>query len=248
MAPRITIRELSTAADYAACVALQKETWGQSFTECVPATMLKIAQQLGGVAAGAFEDDLLVGFVFGLTGLRDRRIIHWSDMLAVRGPYRNRGIGEQLKRYQRSTMLARGVDRVLWTFDPLDAKNAHINFNRLGVYAREYVVDMYGDTSSPLHEGIGTDRLIVTWELASPRVDARLAGQTLAAVNAAAIRIEIPVDIHALKRADLQHAKLWRLRTREAFLKYLPDYVVVGFSRSDAGGCYELTSAASFAT
>lgn len=196
-----------------------------------------ISQKMGGIAAGAFDDDTLVGFVFGITGLYDRRIAHWSDMLAVRADYRNRGIGEQLKQYQRNAMLARGVDRIYWSFDPLDAKNAHINFNRLGIYAREYVVDMYGETASPLHHGIGTDRLIALWDLASPQRPAKTEKS-----------IEIPADIHAVKHADAAAARAWRDRTRAQFLELLPEYIVTGFERRGEFGYYALTSASNFAT
>lgn len=238
MSDDIRIRDLASPQDYADCVALQHETWGESFTESVPATMLRISQKLGGVAAGAFQDDVMLGFVFGLTGLQNGVVIHWSDMLAVKAGHRNHGIGEKLKRYQRDKLLALGVGRMLWTFDPLDAKNAHINFNRLGVFAREYVVDMYGQTSSPLH-AFGTDRLIVTWELA--------AEQPRPHDHAHEHEIEIPADIHAINRADPALAQGWRERTREQFTRWLPRYVVCGFERRGESGFYALTPASNFA-
>jgi predicted GNAT superfamily acetyltransferase len=245
---KIEIRDLASDADYAACIDLQRETWGAHFSDVVPANLLRIARKIGGVAAGAFEQDRLVGFVFGLTGVMAGETVHWSDLLAVRATERGRGIGELLKRYQRDTLLARGIERVCWSFDPLDAKNAHINFNRLGVFAREYVVDMYGHTNSPLHTGIGTDRLIAVWELDSERVRSRLAGRMPMDVGTRAqIQVEIPRDIHALNRADPGRAREWRERTRQLFLKYLPDYVVSDFSNAGANACYGLTSAATFA-
>ena len=240
MSTGIRIRDFESEQDYAACVELQRETWGQTFTEAVPATMLRITQKLGGVAAGAFEGDALVGFVFGLTGLKDGEVVHWSDMLAVRASHRNRGIGELLKRYQRERLLGLGVNRMFWTFDPLDAKNAHINFNRLGVYAREYVVDMYGETASPLH-AFGTDRLIVIWELTGD-------GVTPAARRSGDLEVEVPADIHAINRADPRRAREWRERTRAQFTTYLPEYVVSGFERRGEAGYYALTPASNFAT
>ena len=247
MAAAIEIRDLASDADYAACIDLQKETWGVRFSDVVPANLLRVAQRVGGLAAGAFEQGRLVGFVFGLSGIMAGEVIHWSDLLAVRPAERGRGIGERLKRYQRETLLARGIERVHWSFDPLDAKNAHINFNRLGVFAREYVVDMYGDTDSPLHSGIGTDRLIAVWQLESERVQSRLAGrEPKEAGRLAQVCVEIPGDIHALNRADPRLAREWRERTRALFLKYLPDHVVSGFSREGASGYYRLTSAETF--
>jgi predicted GNAT superfamily acetyltransferase len=236
------IRELRGHAEYAACVQLQKETWGEHFTELVPAAILQVAQKVGGIAAGAFDGGELIGLVFGISGIRDGQPVHWSDMLAVRSSYRNRGIGEQLKWYQCDLLLERGINRVYWTFDPLDAKNAHINLQRLGVIAREYVVDMYGQTGSVLHTGIGTDRLVVTWELTSDRVRTRRAGRTPRQQSVDA-QIEIPLDIHALNRSDPAAAASWREKTREQFLKYLPDYVVTGLVLGGETASYALTSA-----
>jgi chorismate synthase len=244
----IEIRDLACDADYAACIDLQRETWGASFSDVVPANLLRVAQKIGGIAAGAFEQGRLLGFVFGLSGVMAGELVHWSDLLAVRPAERGRGIGELLKRYQRDALLARGIERVCWSFDPLVAKNAHINFNRLGVFAHEYVVDMYGDTDSPLHSGIGTDRLIAIWQLDSERVRARLAGrEPKEAATPEQIRVEIPADIHALNRTDPQLAREWRERTRALFMEYLPDYVVSGFAKEGESGYYRLLPAVTFA-
>lgn len=172
-----TIRPLVGPEELKACVALQEETWGEGFSERVPPALLKVAQMLGGVAAGAWSaDGTLDGFVFGMTGVRDGEVVHWSDMLAVRRGIRDEGVGTSLKAYQRQVLLEQGVHRMFWTFDPLQARNAHINFTKLGIFVREYVHDMYGETDSPLHRGIGTDRFVALWLMDSERVAARLAG------------------------------------------------------------------------
>jgi predicted GNAT superfamily acetyltransferase len=172
------IRDLVTPEEFRACVQLQELTWGTGFSEKVPAAILGIAARMGGVVAGAvLPDGTLAGFVFGLTGLEDGIPTHWSDMLAVHPAHRGQGLGWALKMHQRDRLLALGVTGVRWTFDPLEAPNAHLNLARLGGVAREYVENMYGDSDSPLHRGIGTDRLIVRWELDSPRVRARLEGR-----------------------------------------------------------------------
>lgn len=176
--PLPMIRDLVTPEEFRACVQLQELTWGAGFSEKVPTAILGIAARMGGVVAGAvLPDGSLAGFVFGLTGLEDGLPTHWSDMLAVHPGYRDRGLGWALKMHQRDRLLALGVTEVRWTFDPLEAPNAHLNLARLGGVAREYVENMYGDSDSPLHRGIGTDRLIVRWQLDSPRVRMRLAGQ-----------------------------------------------------------------------
>jgi chorismate synthase len=171
----VVIRPLSGLAEREACVALQERVWGQAFADRVPASVLLIALETGGVASGAFVAGRLAAFVFGITGYRDGRPVHWSDMLAVAPEHRGLGLGYRLKLHQRERLLAAGVDTVLWTFDPLVARNAHLNLRRLGAIAREYRRDVYGASESPLHAGIGTDRLLAEWAIGSSRVADRIA-------------------------------------------------------------------------
>lgn len=169
------VRRLKTAEDFDGAVTLQQEVWGESFSEVVPAGVLKVVQFVGGVAAGAFTaEGEMAGIVFGVSGIRDGLLSHWSDTLAVRPSFRNRGLGEDLKWYQRHLLLAMGIERVFWTFDPLESRNAYLNFARLGVIAGEYRRDFYGATHSQLHDAIGTDRLVATWCIDSARVVGRL--------------------------------------------------------------------------
>ncbi|MGH9428441.1 MAG: GNAT family N-acetyltransferase, partial [Terriglobia bacterium] len=143
------MRRLSSLEDYDACVRLQQETWGAGFTENVPATILKVSQRIGGVTAGAFDKSgAMAGFVFGLTGWKNGKPVHWSDMLAVKPELRNSGLGRILKLYQRELVIPLGIKEIYWTFDPLVAKNAHLNLNKLGAEVFEYVPDMYPDNSS----------------------------------------------------------------------------------------------------
>lgn len=186
-----TLRPFETLADYRACVALQEEIWGAGFSERVPLAILKVGQSLAGVSAGAFTPSgRLDGFVFGLTGLdEDGAPVHWSDMLAVRPGVAGSGLGTRLKAFQRDALLARGVSRMLWTFDPLRARNAYLNLGKLGAVVREYRRDMYGDTDSVLHRGIGTDRFVTSWDLDHERTRARLArtlGEDVGASDASA--------------------------------------------------------------
>ena len=163
----ITIRRVQSPDEYAECVTIQMETWGAGFTERVPATILRIAQYIGGVTAGAFTaDGRLLGFVYGMTGLRDGRLVHWSDLLAVRPEARDHGLGRRLKLYQRDLLRPLGIETMYWTFDPLVARNAHLNLTRLGATVAEYVPDMYGsETGSAVHGALGTDRFIVDWKI-----------------------------------------------------------------------------------
>jgi predicted GNAT superfamily acetyltransferase len=240
----VDIRPLRTQEELHACVALQRETWGDEFTDIVPASILKVSQRIGSVAAGAFDDqDHLLGFVYGLTGVEKGRIVHWSDMLAVRPEARNLGLGRRLKEFQRRAVQQLGGVVIYWTYDPLVARNAHLNFNVFGVRVAEYVEDMYGETESPLHRGIGTDRLIVAWPVSDDEVQRRLsethaagvsrelleapilnADHGSSATNAAVTdrtRIEIPTDIGSLQDSDRSQAIAWRHSTRAAFARAL---------------------------
>jgi predicted GNAT superfamily acetyltransferase len=220
----------------AACVELQRTTWGADFAETVPAAILWVAQRTGGIASGAFAPDgRLLGFVFGISGVEDGRLIHWSDMLAVHPDARGLGLAVALKLHQRELLLTRGIETVYWTFDPLEARNAHINFGRLGVIARTYLRDVYGETGSDLHAGIGTDRLLAEWHIASARVRERLAGRREAPAGEVA-RISVPLEIQALKKEAPDAARENRALTRAAFEDYLGrGWTVVDVER-DAGG------------
>lgn len=250
----LTLRHLRSDDDYARCEALQEATWGKGFKEIANATMMMIAQKVGGVAAGAFDSEgELRGLVFGISGVKNGRPAHWSHILAVDVPFHGRGIGRHLKAYQRDYLLHLGIDRMYWSYDPLVARNAHLNLQRLGAEPIEYARDLYGDGGQNLqHRGLGTDRFIVEWRLAEESGGvADRGGEAIAdapVVNADAegrsrqgsfelpqgpwLRIEIPTDIQGLKGADPDAALAWRLSTRRAFMGYLPQgYRVVGFER-----------------
>lgn len=247
------IRDLASREDFEACVELQRATWGDDFNEIVPPAILQVVQYVGGVAAGAFdEQDNLVGFVFGVSGVEQGATgvipVHWSDMLAVRKDLRNQGIGEKLKRYQRDVLLQRGVQKVYWTFEPLDAKNAYVNFVRLGVIAYEYRENMYGGSNSPLHAGIGTDRLIAVWPIASERVARRLDGVRQPPRSDRLQRVDIPLDIQELKTRQPEVARDWRERTRAALTSALAEgYMIVDFVRETTHGSYLLAPSSELA-
>lgn len=234
------LRELDGWAELQACVDLQRDTWGEGFSELVTARTLRIAQKLSGIVAGAFDGAQLAGFVFGLTGIEGHEPVHWSDMLAVRNDLRSRGLGEALKRYQRAVLLERGVRRMYWTFDPLESRNAHLNFHRLGAVTREYRRDYYGETDSPLHQGIGTDRLVALWQLDSGRAAEPAAHRQLEIAHDRA-RVSIPTDIQMLKQADPARALEWRRRVRGQLEDYFSQgYWITGFRRGPETGDYLL--------
>ena len=245
------IRDFDSLDDYHECVRFQESIWGGGFSERVPVAILKVSQLLGGVAAGAYDSSGdLAGFVYGMTGLRHGDVAHWSDMLAVRPELQGTGLGWRLKAYQREVLVERGVTTMYWTFDPLESRNAHLNLNKLGAVAGEYVQDMYGQTDSPLHRGIGTDRFVPRWDLTSEDVVKRMAGdgrasaalseegaeralgvvldgphplpsEPVTGLSASRIVVAVPESIQDIKADSLESAVLWRRATRTVFSHYL---------------------------
>ena len=268
----VTLRPLETRQECLTCVSLQREIWGQDFVDVVPATILMVSQRVGGVAGGAFDTkDRLVGFVFGISGVADGVLAHWSHMLAVRPEARRIGLGRRLKLYQRTQLLERGIRVASWSYDPLMAANAKFNLNALGACPTEYVDDMYGDTGSTLHGGLDTDRLVVKWQLDDPDVERRIAGERPVALpdtpteapvvlppgptdsgvtnrslpTGVWVRIAVPSDIVSLKATDPEEARRWQRSVREAFRTYLKaGYRVVDFceGREAASPAYALTT------
>jgi predicted GNAT superfamily acetyltransferase len=268
----LTFRPLASVADFEACIEIQRQTWGRDFSDVVPLSILKIAQKTGGIVAGAFTvDGRMLGYVFGLTGVRsdrgdrgdrDSQPFHWSHMLAVTPAGRDLGLGTRLKLYQRECLLGLGIEEVQWTYDPLESRNAHLNFNHLGVGVAEYVENMYeGEMGSELAQGIGSDRFIVSWRIASERVALALRDKRAGSAEpfreapvvnpdgviemgelpaASRVRVEIPENIQAVKAERPEAATAWRESTRHAFETYLArGHRVEAFYRDRAAGrCY----------
>lgn len=221
------IRKIESLAEMREVERLQREIWGVDDLEVYPALALKPQTEVGGILIGAFDGGRMVGFVFGFPGILDNETIIHSDMLGISEGYRSQNLGYLLKLAQREAALQRGIERITWTFDPLQSRNAYFNFNKLGVIADRYYVDYYGVTSSFLHR-FGTDRLWVTWLLNSERVKSRIEGGMKPTPagdldQLSQVVIEIPTEI----TADHQH---WREATRQAFISAIAKgYIVDGF-------------------
>jgi predicted GNAT superfamily acetyltransferase len=252
----VVIRPLASLADYRTCAALQLEIWGEQFDGAVSAALLQVATYVGGLAIGAFAPgDELIGFVFGLTGVDAGKIVHWSHVLGVRTSLRNAGIGRLLKEYQRVELARRHIGEMYWTFDPLIAKNAHLNLNVLGARVVRYAPDMYGHTGSPLHHGLATDRLVVVCDTAVPPPNqariARIAnelplltpfprkGDQLVRMDRdrpAEAGLEVPTDFPTVLAHAPESAAAWHAAARTHFQWALENGYVVTALRQDATG------------
>src|SRR3984893_3955867 len=176
MTTGIVIRKCQALEEFQLCVALQREIWEEADLEIEPATLFIVAANTGGQVLGAFDGERLAGFTLAIAGVRDGVPYLHSHMTGVQADYRDRGVGRILKLFQRDEALSRDIRLISWTFDPMELRNAYFNLNRLGAICRKYLPNFYGVTTSPLHRGMATDRLLAEWQLDSPRVMAAAAG------------------------------------------------------------------------
>ena len=192
MTPDITVRHLHTLDEFHRCVQIARQIWGDSDLDTEPYVTFVITHHTGGQVLGAFDGDTLVGFTKALVGLHGNTPYLHSHMTGVLPSHRDRHVGRLLKLFQRDDALRRNIRLVEWTFDPLETKNAHFNLNRLGAISRHYIPNFYGITTSPLHRGLPTDRLLVEWHLDSPRVIAAI-NNLLPQPSAAPATIHLPL-------------------------------------------------------
>jgi predicted GNAT superfamily acetyltransferase len=236
----IVVRKCCALEEFRACVELQREIWGESDLETEPVTMFVVASITGGQVLGAFDGDKLVGYTLAVAGLREGRAYLHSHQTCVTAAYRDRGVGRMLKLFQRDEALGRGIRLVQWTFDPLEMKNAHFNLNRLGAICRQYIPNLYGLTTSPLHRGIQTDRLVAEWWLDSPRVIAAIEELAPSAKEAPAT-IEVPAEFEQWTQSDLQRVQAVQTRVREEFTKWFArEYAATGVRAGKTGAAYLL--------
>jgi predicted GNAT superfamily acetyltransferase len=233
----IVLRLCHSLEDMRSCVALQKEVWNFTDAELVPLRMFVVADKVGGQVLGAFNGNEMVGFALSVPGTRTGQVYLHSHMLAVRKAYRNAGLGRRLKLLQREEALARGIELIEWTFDPLEIKNAYLNIERLGAIARRYNINQYGITSSPLQGGLPSDRLIAEWWLKSKRVETLLATGKNPPFQAE-VDIAVPAQVYSWKAAAETRAKAQQVqeRNREQFLRaFSQELTVLGYERDAEG-------------
>jgi predicted GNAT superfamily acetyltransferase len=248
--PNVTYRDLTTLEEYAQVVGLERVIWGPGYDEVVPVPILAVTVLRGGILLGAFTGDRMVGFVYSLPGIKHGKPTQWSHMLGVLDEHRNDGTGRRLKLLQRERTLAMGLDLIEWTYDPMQALNAHLNFTKLGAIVEEYEENVYGTSHSPLHGGNPTDRFVCEWWIRKPHVERRLdasaaltmrtnevadAGRANRAVpsgdwlvcrdidpalDTRRLMVEIPTGFTEMLSQAPDLAMEWRMATRQIFTTY----------------------------
>jgi predicted GNAT superfamily acetyltransferase len=266
----IRIRELTTIDEFRQVIELERAIWGYTDNaDMVGVPVFIFTVHRGASLIGAFEGSgpstppgphdradyaplgtgRMVGFAYAVVGMKDGRPMLWSHMTGVLPEYRG-GLGYRLKLEQRARALAQGYDLIEWTFDPLQAMNAHFNFAKLGGVAEEYAVNFYGESTSALHRGTPTDRLVVSWRIGEPHVARRLdqapavrarSGEVAEApvVNTTVadgewrkvsaidltitdrrVWIEIPTGFTQMQQQAPERALRWRMEVRRMFEEY----------------------------
>ena len=251
--PELRFRDLHSADEFRQVMDLEQQVWGfTDLNDMVTLPVFTITVKRGAILIGAFDEtDRMVGFVYSIVGMKPpRQVLQWSHMLGVLPEYRNSGLGRALKLAQRDKALAQGYELIEWTYDPLQAMNAHLNFTKLGVVAEEYHRNVYGESTSVLHKGTPTDRLVAQWWIARPHVERRVApGGSIpvtsnevteaAPVNTTRpahawlanadvylarderrLALEIPMGFTDMQREVPALALEWRMQTREIFETY----------------------------
>jgi predicted GNAT superfamily acetyltransferase len=237
-----TIRECTTIEQFDRCVALQREAFGLPDLELSPRRHLIVSRQAGGWTLGAFVADRMVGFVHHLAAVRGLEIFGYSHVMAVAKDYQNKGVGARLKWAQRERALSEGRKLIKWTWDPMLARNAHFNLNRLGATVENYLDDFYGiDYGSDERLGLPSDRLSATWKIDSDRVHALARGAEAPFEGKRVATIAVPADWNALVKRDAQRARDEQARVREEFKRAFADGLVcAGLERGQEESRYVL--------
>jgi len=226
------IREATSHEDLDEVTRIQREVWKVEDIDIAGRIQMRASQHAGGsVLIAEAEDGAIAGFAYAFPAL-ERGHAYWhSDMLAVRPGYRRSRVGQALKWAQRNEALKNGIRRIAWTFDPMQSGNAHLNLELLGVTAGEYLSNFYGVTSSDLHHGLPTDRLLASWDLESSRVEALSRGEGPTHIESVA-SVAIPADWNDLVTRDPDLARKEQGRVEHEFVAaFARNLVASGFDK-----------------
>lgn len=222
MPEHLEIRECVTLDELADCVQLQRDVFNLPEVELSPVRHLIVTKNAGGFALGAFDSGRLAGFVLSVPAFMRGERAYYSHMTGVRAEYQSHGVGAALKWAQRRRALDEGVRYIKWTFEPVKARNAHFNLNKLGAVVREYQVNFYGKDYTTTAQvakrfGLASDRLIAEWHLDSPKVECLAAGEKWVEDDDVAAEIAIMSDWMGIVESDVKRALSEQLRIRREF-------------------------------
>lgn len=238
----VAIRECSSIEDFKQCIELERAVWKDDDIGIMPIRLYMISKACNAPTIGAFESSgRLVGFVHTMIALMDKHVVYHSHLAAVVEDLRHRDIGFRMKLAQRQHAMKAGVPLIIWTFDPLQSRNAHLNINKLGAVIRRYEVNHYSEGLSAVFDSdVPSDRIFAEWWLSSPHVESVLAGKR-PYVEDPSESVLIPEDINKVRSRSVEEHLKWRIRVREDFQSALAGGLIVrGFERADGTSRYLL--------
>ena len=231
--PDVIIRECVTVEDFQQCIELERAVWKDDDIGIMPIRLYLISKACKAPTIGAFDQSgRLVGFVHTMLALVGKNVVYHSHLAAVVEDLRHKDIGYRMKLAQRQFAIEAGIPLIIWTFDPLQSRNAHLNINKLGAIIRRYEVNYYGEgLSSIFDSGVPSDRIFAEWWVSSPHAEAALAGNRPQVFTQGA-SVLIPDDINSVRSRSVDDHLKWRLKAREEFLRHLGDGLIArGFER-----------------
>jgi predicted GNAT superfamily acetyltransferase len=231
----VTIRECVSVEDFQQCIELERAVWRDDDIGIMPIRLYLISKACKAPTVGAFDHTgKLVGFVHTMLALMGRRVVYHSHLAAVIEGLRHKDIGYRMKLKQREFAIASGIPLIIWTFDPLQSRNAHLNINKLGAIIRRYEVNYYGEgLSAVFGADVPSDRVFAEWWVSAPHVEAALAGRRPEVADAESVII--PENIQGVQAQSVEEHKQWRLRVRADFLRLLEKGLIArGFERDPA--------------
>ncbi len=213
----MNIEELSELDDLREVAQLFLDVWGRATEPPINSDLLRALSLSGNYIAGSRTEGRLVGGIVGWWGRHRTGELHMhSHILGVLPGSDAKGLGFALKQHQRTWCLDRGIKTIEWTFDPLVRRNASFNLRKLGADAAAYLVDFYGPMQDGINAGDESDRILIRWDLESPKAEAAARGVSHeVAKSPDGQACETPEDIVAIRRTDPAQARRWRHALRE---------------------------------
>lgn len=232
---RLMVERLVSADELGPYLELLNEIWGFTEKEEIPLHEAVVIVKTGGLIAGVDIDGVPAGVLFVMPAFsREWGFHHHSNFMGFKPEFRFGGLGLEIKRAHALWAARDGVELVTWTFDPLQAANANLNFRKLGAVCRNYLPDLYGRMGGSFDPGLPTDRLLLEWRIGTERVQARLggsipsqaeleaahAGDTILAIedeigqHDGPLLVLIPEKVHEQAASGLQNAeaRLYKFR------------------------------------
>lgn len=235
----VTIRECVSIEDFRQCIELERAVWKDDDIGIMPIRLYLISKACNAPTIGAFDQSGgLVGFVHTSLALLGRNVVFHSHLAAVLEGLRHKEIGARMKLAQRERAIELGIPLIIWTFDPLQSRNAHLNINKLGAIIRRYEDNYYGEDLSSVfgYSGIPSDRIFAEWWVRSPHVESTLAGKR-PIVETGSSFVEIPDNIDEVGTRSFDEHLKWRLRSRDDFKRQLGRGLIVrAFERKAESG------------